>query len=341
MATKKLFLVYFGYILTATLYDICNGAILDPPVTYLLPGSRKQIFSSSNFQPRLEIFCYRGRPKHIVNVWQTALLQLEDISSEKYERYDGASPKEVLEEYDHRRSSWAINIFAWKQKNSGIELDPFNQSCVGIDTREPYRIFLNIIRIDYWRVLLLAAGILLVFSARKLSSNALFYYIVGITFGVCASFLILVYMMSKFLPKGAGLSMIFFSSHYQEATVAIIVIILVTFNFPSAWTAKIKAYWKRKFPPKTKLLTEDEYHEQGVKETAKALQELRGYCSSPDCNAWKTVLKLKEPVRFASFMNGSSHLNDEEILAYESEGRRTIRGYCADYNSETDDSDDY
>ena len=59
-------------------------------------------------------------------------------------------------------------------------------------------------------------------------------------------------------------------------------------------------YRKRKFPPKTKLLTDDEYHEQGVRETAKALQELRGYCSSPDCNAWKTVLKLKEPVRYCT-----------------------------------------
>jgi hypothetical protein len=46
-----------------------------------------------------------------------------------------------------------------------------------------------------------------------------------------------------------------------------------------------------------KLLTEEEYYEQGVRETAKALNELRGYCSSPDCNTWKTVLKLKEPVR--------------------------------------------
>jgi Uncharacterized conserved protein (DUF2215). len=54
---------------------------------------------------------------------------------------------------------------------------------------------------------------------------------------------------------------------------------------------------KRHFPPQAKLLTEAEYYEQGVKETAMALEELREYCSSPDCNAWKTVLKLKEPLR--------------------------------------------
>jgi hypothetical protein len=55
--------------------------------------------------------------------------------------------------------------------------------------------------IDYWRVLLVGAGILLFISAPKLSNNSLFYYICGITFGICASFLILAYMMSKLLPK--------------------------------------------------------------------------------------------------------------------------------------------
>jgi hypothetical protein len=55
--------------------------------------------------------------------------------------------------------------------------------------------------IDYWRVLLLGAGVLLFISAPKLSNNPLFYYICGISVGLCASFLILIYMMSKLLPK--------------------------------------------------------------------------------------------------------------------------------------------
>lgn len=55
---------------------------------------------------------------------------------------------------------------------------------------------------------------------------------------------------------------------------------------------------KRRFPPKVELLSEDQYHEQGFRETQKALDELRGYCSSPDCNQWKTVLRLKDPVRY-------------------------------------------
>jgi hypothetical protein len=55
--------------------------------------------------------------------------------------------------------------------------------------------------IDYWRVLLLGAGVLLFISAPKLSKNPLFYYVCGISVGICASFLILIYMTSKLLPK--------------------------------------------------------------------------------------------------------------------------------------------
>lgn len=134
----------------------------------------------------------------------------------------------------------------------------------------------------------------------------------------------------KWALQGTSLSMIFFSSQYQEATVAIIIVILVAYNFPAVWTSKLLAYWKRYFPPQAKLLSEAEYYEQGVKETAKGLKELQEYCSSPDCNAWKTVLKLKDPLRFASFIAGTSHLSDEELLAYESEARRSFSEYYTD-----------
>lgn len=51
------------------------------------------------------------------------------------------------------------------------------------------------------------------------------------------------------------------------------------------------------FPIKRKLLTEDEYRKEGIRETNKALHELKEYCSSPNCNPWKTVLRLKDPIR--------------------------------------------
>jgi hypothetical protein len=55
--------------------------------------------------------------------------------------------------------------------------------------------------IDYWRVLLLGAGVVLFISAPKLSNNPLFYYICGILVGICTSFIILIYVISRVIPK--------------------------------------------------------------------------------------------------------------------------------------------
>lgn len=98
--------------------------------------------------------------------------------------------------------------------------------------------------------------------------------------------------------QGAGLALVFSSSHFQEAAMGQIVLLLILYNLPQSWIAKSQTYWKRKFPPKAKLLSNDEYYHQGVRETSKALDELRKYCSSPECNQWKTALKLKDVKRY-------------------------------------------
>lgn len=66
--------------------------------------------------------------------------------------------------------------------------------------------------------------------------------------------------------------------------------------FPVVYLVK-KLSRKKKFPPKVKPLSNDEYYEQGVRETTKALAELREFCSSPECNQWKTALKIKDVKR--------------------------------------------
>lgn len=98
-------------------------------------------------------------------------------------------------------------MFAWKQKQ--FNLDPFNSSCIGIESTENYSIKLNVIRVDYWKVLRLVLGILLFTYAQRMSRNTLFYYICGITFGICASFLILIYFVSKLFPRVSYLQEIF------------------------------------------------------------------------------------------------------------------------------------
>lgn len=47
--------------------------------------------------------------------------------------------------------------------------------------------------------------------------------------------------------------------------------------------------------PKPRILSEEEYIQQAIVETPKALEELRKYCKSPNCDSWKVVSKLRDP----------------------------------------------
>lgn len=57
-------------------------------------------------------------------------------------------------------------------------------------------------------------------------------------------------------------------------------------------------YFSRSYRSNKKLITINEYQRQGDIETRKALEELRKYCLSPECNAWKVMCQLKEPIRY-------------------------------------------
>ncbi|NXX79489.1 NEMP2 protein, partial [Urocolius indicus] len=68
-----------------------------------------------------------------------------------------------------------------------------------------------------------------------------------------------------------------------------------------------------------KWLTEEEYREQGERETARALEELRSFCRNPDFPSWLAVYKLQSPHRFAGFVLGSPHVSPAEAKAHDAE----------------------
>lgn len=114
-----------------------------------------------------------------------------------------------------------------------------------------------------------------------------------------------------------GLALIALSSHHPLYSTTVALAILVWSIVPGwvkarASTQVRKNLWR----PKVKLLTEDEYREQSNIETRKALEELRRYCQSPSSNPWKTVTKVRNPSRFAEFVDGSPHLTEEEVMTY-------------------------
>ena len=75
---------------------------------------------------------------------------------------------------------------------------------------------------------------------------------------------------------------------------------------PAKWKTKLQVQYQLKVrKPRPKLLTEQEYLDQTQVETARALKELREFCHSPKCDAWKVTSKLTSPSRFAEFVAGN------------------------------------
>mgnify|MGYP001345825258 FL=1 len=75
---------------------------------------------------------------------------------------------------------------------------------------------------------------------------------------------------------------------------------------PAKWKTKIQIQYQLKIKkPKPKLLSEQEYIDQSQVETTRALKELRDYCKSPKCDAWKMTSRLTSPSRFAEFVAGT------------------------------------
>ncbi|XP_033198166.2 nuclear envelope integral membrane protein [Bombus vancouverensis nearcticus] len=132
-----------------------------------------------------------------------------------------------------------------------------------------------------------------------------------------------------------GLITMYYSSYLREASAFFCILILLLYKSPTVLTQKGRTYWMNMFPERRKLLTEDQYREEGIRETNKALNELKEYCVSPKCNPWKTTLILKDPIRFARFMEGESHLSEGESREHDAEITRIIEE--CEY---TDDEDD-
>lgn len=171
-------------------------------MTYLEPGDTRSYVSErrfGSFEPDLQIYCYRGQSKSITSLFQSLRFRL-DIDNDDFVQFEGESPEEVRTHYDNQRTIFSFNVMN-VGKRKLIKIDPFNQTCVGVETAHKYSIQLSIVRIDFGKIFLLVAGLLLFFYARVLSQTPLFYYLTGILLGICASFLVLVYFGSKLLPK--------------------------------------------------------------------------------------------------------------------------------------------
>ncbi len=151
------------------------------------------------FSTDLQIYCYRGTSKSFSVVFQSINIEL-NLDNDDFVWYEGATPEIVTTHYDNQRSIFSFNFLNTRKKKL-INLDPFNQTCVGIETAHQYKVYLNLIRIDFWKVILMAMGLLVFFAASQFSETPLFYYTSGILLGIFASLLVVVYFLAKLFPK--------------------------------------------------------------------------------------------------------------------------------------------
>ncbi|XP_044534040.1 nuclear envelope integral membrane protein 1 [Gracilinanus agilis] len=120
-----------------------------------------------------------------------------------------------------------------------------------------------------------------------------------------------------------GLLLMYSGVQIRQIACALILLAVCTKNleYPVQWLystyRKVRKVAEKPTPPR--LLTEEEYRIQGEVETRKALEELRGYCTSPEFSAWKAVSRIQSPKRFADFVEGSSHLTPSEVSVHEQE----------------------
>lgn len=166
------------------------------------PGDTIDYVSKKNFglfEPDLQTYCFRGQNKTIAAIFQSLRFRL-NIDGDDFVQFDGESPEEVRTHYENQRTIFSFNVMNTGKKTL-IKIDPFNRTCIGIETAQKYSVQLNIVRIDLSKVVLLAIGLILFFYAKTLSQTPVFYYLTGIFLGIFASLLVVVYFGSKLFPK--------------------------------------------------------------------------------------------------------------------------------------------
>lgn len=172
-------------------------------MTYLEPGTRTEILPEQGRfgynVAKLNIFCYRGGVKNLHNLLQSIVLSV-DIDSDDFTCFSGFSPKEVESAHESHRSLFSFNWFSSTKKRV-MNLNPFNKTCIGLETAEAYKISLSTVQVDSMKLSLLVAGLVLFFMSSSFSGNSLFFYLTGVGLGNVASLVVLIWFISKLFPK--------------------------------------------------------------------------------------------------------------------------------------------
>ncbi|XP_051856823.1 nuclear envelope integral membrane protein 1 [Antechinus flavipes] len=369
---------------------VCGAAGINIQVVMLQES--RFYFGTNNQQ-----FCYKNT---LVPRWHELWTRVTiRVNSSRVVRVTQVENEEKLKELE-QFSLWNVFSSFLKEKlnDTYVNVDLYSTKvCLKVEVLEKdtkYNISL-VRRFDPKLFLVFLLGLLLFFCGDLLSRSQIFYYSTGMSVGILASLLILIFLMSKFMPKKSpvyiilvggwsfslyliqlvfknlqdicrfywqylltyifvvgflsfavcykygplenersinlltwtlqltGLLLMYSGVQIRQIAFALIIVAFCTKNleYPVQWiyTTYRKVYKAAEKPIPPRLLTEEEYRIQGEVETRKALEDLRGFCSSPECSVWKTIARIQSPKRFADFVEGASHLTPSEVSVHEQE----------------------
>ncbi|XP_014748002.1 PREDICTED: nuclear envelope integral membrane protein 1 [Sturnus vulgaris] len=145
-------------------------------------------------------FCYTNtRVPRWNDIWTRTQIR---INSSRMIRVTQVDSEEELEKF----SVWnmVFSFLRGKLNDTSIDVDLYsNKTCLKVELLEPSTTYSVLLfrRFDPKMFLVFFLGLLLFFCGDTLSRSQIFYYSAGISVGLLASLLVLVYMMSKVMPK--------------------------------------------------------------------------------------------------------------------------------------------
>ena len=66
--------------------------------------------------------------------------------------------------------------------------------------------------------------------------------------------------------------------------------------------------------PKRRLMTLDDFNQQSEDFTVQALEDLKKYCKSSDCDIWNLCTRLKNPDRYVTYSKFSCEFKSTKII---------------------------
>ena len=175
----------------ALLVAVVSGQ--DDGIYVMQERSEHRHFLPTDYE-ELRIFCHAGQSKDLRSFWSAAEIRLK-IESESYNVYLGENSTQVLKMHQDHQSSWFYSSLPWKSKS--VRLNPFQNSCLGVLSREEYSVTLLRLRVNYWQVLLTFLGMFLFWKSKSLCRNVFFHYTTGVGIGVFLSLMAVSFLIQR------------------------------------------------------------------------------------------------------------------------------------------------